>query len=143
MSTLLVKKVVDHAVIPTRNNPTDAGIDLYSTMDVELKPGIPTKIPTGIAMAIPDGHVGLICDRSGYGSKGIKAFGGVIDSGYRGEVQVVLANLATFEREWFKLPAGSKIAQMLIIPIALPTPQLVDDLDITERGDKGFGSSGN
>ena len=137
-----VKKLVENAIIPTRNNSTDAGLDLYSTEEVILKPGTVTKVKTGIAVSLPANSVGLIWDRSGNGSKGIKVFGGVIDEEYRGEIIVCLGNMNTFEREWIKLPAGSKIAQLLIQPIIRPVIEISDELSITNRGDKGFGSSG-
>jgi dUTP pyrophosphatase len=133
---MLVKKLVKNAIIPTRNNPTDAGLDLYSAEEVILKSGTITKIKTGIAISLPANSVGLIWDRSGNGSKGIKVYGGVIDEEYRGELIVCLGSMNTVI-----LPAGSKIAQLLIQPILRPEIQVVQELDNTVRGDKGFGSS--
>jgi dUTP pyrophosphatase len=133
---LQVKKLDDRAIIPTRNNPTDAGIDLYCLKEVELMPRTVQKIRTGIAISLPANSVGLIWDRSGNGSKGIKVYGGVIDEEYRGELIVCLGSMNTVI-----LPAGSKIAQLLIQPILRPEIQVVQELDNTVRGDKGFGSS--
>jgi dUTP pyrophosphatase len=100
------------------------------------------KIPTGIHVAIPSYFVGMICDRSSMGVKTVKVLGGIIDSIYRGEISVLLVNL-TMQDQHFE--AGSKIAQMLIIPVATPTITEVSDIDQlgkTERGDGGFGSTG-
>lgn len=137
-----VVKTIPDAIVPTKNYPSDAGFDLYSTEGVELKPGQISKIGTGISLSIPEGHFGLICDRSGHGSKGIKVFGGVVDSSYRGEVFVCLGLMNTFERSWIKLPKGSKIAQIVILPVRQVVLYEADKLNSTDRGEKGFGSSG-
>jgi dUTP pyrophosphatase len=142
---LQVKRLVSDSVVPTKAYPGDAGYDLYSAEEVILKPGQITKISTGIALAIPEGYSGFIWDRSGNGSKGIKVFGGVIDSSYRGEVFVCLGLMNTFERSWITLPKGSKIAQLCLF--RTPHFEILElddetDLDKTTRGNKGFGSSG-
>lgn len=139
---LQVKRLTSDARLPTKAYEGDAGYDLYCTKDIILKPGQIEKVSTGIAMKIPDGYSGFIWDRSGHGSKGIKVFGGVVDSSYRGEIFVCLGLMNTFERSWITLPAGSKIAQICIFK----TPHFeiceVDYLNETERSNKGFGSSG-
>lgn len=102
-----------------------------------------TKIKTGIHVKIPKGYVGLIQDRSSMGAKTIKVLGGVIDSSYLGDVSVLLVNL-TDKEQYFQ--AGSKIAQLVLIPIATPkvTPKAtLEELGTTQRGEKGFGSTGN
>jgi len=139
---LHVKLLHPNAKLPTKAHYNDAGYDLYSVDDVILKPGLVNDVSTGIALAIPDGYVGLIWDRSSMGSKGIKVMGGVIDAGYRGELKLKLAGVKTMERDWLELPAGSKVAQILIQKVEnLPVVE-VEDLPESQRGTKGFGSSG-
>ena len=137
---LPVKKLHPDAKLPTRTNPGDAGLDLYTLDSASVEWGDKIKLPTGIAIAIPEEHVGLILDRSSMGSKGISRLAGVIDSPYRGEILVVLANVAGDGP--IDIQAGDKVAQLLVIPIALLDPQWVEELDETDRGTKGFGSSG-
>jgi dUTP pyrophosphatase len=137
-----MKKLVADAVLPTRAHPGDAGMDLYALEETVLAAGQGKLIKTGIAMAIATGHVGLICDRSSMGKRGIKVMGGVVDAGYRGEVMVALWNLSA---EDLRITRGDRIAQMLLLPIA--TPAVVglvegEDLDSTSRGAGGFGSTG-
>ncbi|MBI2810662.1 MAG: dUTP diphosphatase [Candidatus Melainabacteria bacterium] len=134
-----ILKVSPEAVLPTRAHPDDAGLDLYNLDDVHLEPGMGKTVKTGIALALPAGHVGLVADRSSLGKKGIKTAGGVIDAGYRGEIHIVLWNLSP---EAVQLKRGERIAQLLILPIATPAVQEVSTLDETLRGTKGFGSSG-
>jgi dUTP pyrophosphatase len=119
----------------------DAGYDLVIDTDVCLPAKALTPIPLDLFVAIPDGHVGMIKDRSGMARGGIHVFGGVIDSGYRGRVTVLLYN--TTERN-HRIGEGDRIAQLLIVPIATPTLVRVDsvaDLGHTERGANGFGST--
>jgi dUTP pyrophosphatase len=139
MNHLKVKSLSPDAKPPTRAHTGDAGLDLRSVQDVTLPPHEPVKIPTGIAMAIPQGFVGLICDRSSLGAKGIRTLGGVVDAGYRGEVQVLLINL---RNEPITLAKGDKVAQMLILPVSLCSVEEVTTLDDTSRSTGGFGSTG-
>ena len=137
---LKVCKVHREAVLPTRAYEHDAGYDLYSNEDIELKPGQHHGIATGISMAVPKGHVGLIWDKSGIAIKhGLKTKAGVIDAGYRGEVVVGMINLSD---KVFKIEKGMKVAQILIQEVKVPEIEEVDSLDETERADQGFGSSG-
>ena len=142
-----VQKLHPDAVLPFKKNKWDAGWDLYSTESVVLEYGVPTKIKTGIAMAIPKGYVGLIWDRSGMGSKGNKVFGGVIDATYRGEVIVCLTylnNETDFSTSYF-IEKGDKIAQILFAKSPEASIIEVEDIALlgqTERGEQGFGSSG-
>lgn len=136
---LLCQKTAENAILPTRAHADDAGLDLYTLEDVVIEPGQGRMARTGIAMALPDRHVGLICDRSSLAKKGLKTAGGVVDAGYRGEVQVVLWNLS---REAIRVAAGERVAQMLILPIATPAPVEAHDLGQTTRGQGGFGSTG-
>jgi dUTP pyrophosphatase len=118
----------------------DAGFDLRSAEDVTLTPGEKKIVKTGIKIAIPEKHVGLIWDRSGMAAKHeIHALAGVVDSGYRGEVGVVLKNLSDKE---FEIEKNMRIAQMLIQPVVSAMIEEVDSLEDTERGDGGFGSTG-
>ena len=136
---VLIKKLNENAKIPVRAHAGDAGLDLYALESAVLKPSVPTRIQTGIALAIPNGHVGMICDRSSMGAKGIRILGGIVDSGYRGEVQVLLINLSLQE---YKIESGDKIAQLLILPVNLCDTAEVLDLDETSRSSGGFGSTG-
>lgn len=139
MQNLLVSRMSSEAKLPTRAHPGDAGLDLYSIQDLTLIPHEPVRVPTGLAMAIPEGHVGLICDRSSLGSKGVRTLGGVVDAGYRGEVQVVLINL---RNEPLTLGKGDKIAQMLILPVNSCLVEETHALEATSRSSGGFGSTG-
>ena len=135
-----IKKLNPKAKLPEYAHPGDAGMDLFSVESVTIKPGKRIVCQTGIAMRIPDGYVGLIWDKSGVASKsGIKTMGGVIDSGYRGEIGVVFQNLS---KENYNIKEGDKIAQMLIQKVARPQIEEVEELGDTERGEGGFGSTG-
>ena len=136
---LPILKVSPEATLPTRAHHDDAGLDLYCLEDIVLPVQEGKVTRTGIAMAIPAGHVGLVADRSSMAKRGVKTAGGVIDSGYRGEIHVVLRNISLEE---IRIARGERIAQILIIPIATPAVQEVMSLDETMRGSKGFGSSG-
>ena len=138
-SSLNILRVSPQATLPTRAHPHDAGLDLYGLETVFLEPGQGRVVKTGIAIALPEGYVGLVADRSSLGKKGIKTAGGIIDAGYRGEIHIVLWNIS---KESVELKQGDRIAQLLIFPIATPAVIEVDTLDTTDRGTKGFGSSG-
>ncbi len=137
---LKVKKLRSDAKIPVRKRKGDAGLDLYSVEEVVLKPGEHTAVPTGIAVEIPEGHFGLIKDRSGLALKhALHCLAGVVDENYRGEIKVVLINLGS---QPVRLEKYSRIAQLLIIPYAAVEVEEVETLTDSERGEKGFGSSG-
>jgi deoxyuridine 5'-triphosphate nucleotidohydrolase (dut) len=136
---IAVKKMVPEARIPVYHHQGDAGMDLFSCVQMVIKPGETAAVPTGLQMAIPFGYVGLIWDKSGIALKGIHRLAGVVDAGYRGEVKVVLANLG---QEPFEITPGMKIAQMLVQPVESPEVVEVDELDKTSRGEGGFGSTG-
>jgi dUTP pyrophosphatase len=136
---LRVAKLHPEARLPVYQHPGDAGLDLFAVVDDVLGAGEVKPIPTGIKMAIPEGHVGLVWDKSGISLQGVHRLAGVVDAGYRGEVRVVMANLG---REPFVIKKGMKIAQMLIQPISAPEVVEADDLDETSRGEGGFGSTG-
>jgi dUTP pyrophosphatase len=137
---LKIKKLNSEAKLPEYANSDDAAFDLFSIEDIEIKPNDRVQIPTGIAMQIPENHVGLIWDKSGLShNQGLKTLGGVIDSGYRGEVKVGLINLGS---EIYKIEKGHKVAQMIIQRKETCEVVEVDDLEDSERGEGGFGSSG-
>jgi dUTP pyrophosphatase len=139
MKTLHVQKLDPAATVPVRAYEHDAGLDLFSLERHTLAPGEGRIFKTGIAIELDPGFVGLIWDRSSMGKRGIKTLGGVIDSGYRGEVGVILWNLSKEPQE---IQAGDKIAQLLIQPVATPMTREVELLSSSERGKGGFGSSG-
>lgn len=137
---ILAKKLHPEAKVPNFAHPGDAGMDLYSVTDMVLKPGERASVPTGIAMALSDGYVALVWDKSGVSHKfGVKVLGGVIDSGYRGEYLIGLVNLS---QESFEIKVGQKIAQLLIQKVEHPEIEEVEELDETSRGDGRFGSTG-
>lgn len=136
---LKVKKLQMDAKLPQYGHKGDAGLDLFSCIDFVLEKGQVEAIPTGIKVAIPEGYVGLIWDKSGVSLKGVHRLAGVIDSGYRGEVKVVMANLSD---KTFAIEKGMKIAQMLVQPITIVSVVDAEDLDDTSRGEGGFGSTG-
>lgn len=141
MNQIKIKLLDKDATLPTRANPTDAGLDLYASEECTFEPGQLKMVKTQIAVAIDPGYVGLIRDRSSIGSTGLKVTCGVIDSGYTGEVKVVLINLSGAPRYISK---GMRFAQMLLVKIA--TPDIVEEGDelVSEgcRMARGFGSSG-
>jgi dUTP pyrophosphatase len=136
---LRVKRIHPEARLPVYGHLGDAGLDLFSVLDRELAPGEVFAVPTGIQVAVPAGHVGLVWDKSGISLKGVHRLAGVIDAGYRGEVQVVMINLGA---EPFAVKKGMKIAQMLVQPVVPVKVVESDSLDDTSRGEGGFGSTG-
>lgn len=140
MTTLKIMKCHEDAIIPKYAHEGDAAFDFYSVEDVLLKIGEKKLIKTGIKMAIPENHVGLIWDRSGLAAKnGIHVMAGVIDSIYRGEILIVLKNLGEGD---FQIEKGMRIAQMLIQPVVTAKLEEVESLDDTERAENNFGSTG-
>jgi dUTP pyrophosphatase len=136
---LKVKRIHEDAKLPVYGHKGDAGMDLFACVQMALLPLQPAAVPTGIQIAVPENHVGLIWDKSGISLQGVHRLAGVVDSGYRGEVKVVLINLS---REEIVIEKGMKIAQMLIQPVSAVTVKETDDLDKTVRGENGFGSTG-
>lgn len=128
---------------PAYAKPGDAGADLRSRIDFELEPGERALVPTGVAIALPEGYVGFVHPRSGLATKnGITIVNapGTVDSGYRGELMVTLLN--TDKTKSFHVQRGDRIAQLVIQKYEHATFTVVDELDQTERGSSGFGSSG-
>jgi dUTP pyrophosphatase len=135
-----ILKIDPEVKAPNYANPGDAGMDFYSAENAVIKPSDRRVVKTGVKMAIPEGYVGLFWDKSGLAAKkGIKIMAGVIDSGYRGEVGIVIHNLG---KEDFIIEKNMKIAQMLIQPVHSPEVVEVNTLDETKRGEGGFGSTG-
>jgi dUTP pyrophosphatase len=135
-----VKKLDPAAKLPVRAHEGDAGLDLCALEGTTIGAGERGVVGTGIAIAVPYGHVGLILDRSGLAAKeGITNLGGVIDAGYRGEWKVIMLNTSD---KPYEVAAGERIAQILVVPIALPDVCEVSELDDTMRGDGHFGSTG-
>ena len=137
-----VTRLRDDAVLPTRAYPGDAGLDLVACERHELGPGERALVGTGIAVAIPEGHAGLVTPRSGLAAKnGITIVNtpGLVDSGYRGELRVILHN--TDRHETFVIEPGMRIAQLVVVAVPEAALREVDELPGSERGSSGFGSS--
>jgi len=142
MSELPFKRLDESATLPVRAYAGDAGLDLSAAERVELAPGARALVGTGLAVAIPEGHAGLVQPRSGLAAKhGITIVNtpGLVDSGYRGELKVILLN--TDREQTFVVEPGMRIAQLVILAVATPQPVEVVELPDSERGEKGFGSS--
>jgi dUTP pyrophosphatase len=143
VTELAVRRLREDAIVPERAYPGDAGLDLVSCERTVIGPGERAVVGTGIAVAIPDGHAGLVVPRSGLAARhgiGIVNAPGLVDSGYRGEVRVVLVNHDLAES--FTVEPGMRIAQLVLVPFSAAEPVDVDELPETERGTAGFGSSG-
>ena len=141
MNTLPVRFTHPHAELPTRAHPTDAGLDLYAAETMHIAPGVVTLVPTGIAVAIPEGHVGILAARSSLAVKKAMTLAngvGVIDADYRGEIKIPIIPLDGCHN---LIQAGQKIAQLIILPIALPTVEVFSELPESARGLGGFGST--
>ena len=141
--TLRVARLAADAVVPTRAYDGDAGLDLYAAHDARIAPGERVSVGSGIAVAIPPGHAGLVLPRSGLALRhGIALVNapGLIDAGYRGELRVLLLN--TDREAAFEIAAGDRIAQLLVVAFAALEVVEVVALDASERDARGFGSSG-
>jgi dUTP pyrophosphatase len=140
MVKVFIKRLDKGIDIPTYANKGDAAFDLRSSESALLKAGEQRNFKTGVQVAIPEGYAGLVWDRSGLASKhGLHCLAGVIDSGYRGEISIVLKNLG---KDDFLVGKNMRIAQMLIQPVVSAKIEEVEELDETERGEGGFGSTG-
>jgi dUTP pyrophosphatase len=137
------RRLSDSARPPTRAHDGDAGYDLHAAEAAALGPGERASVGTGIAVAIPEGHAGLVLPRSGLASRhGISVVNapGLIDAGYRGELRVLLLN--TDRERSFEVVAGDRIAQLLVVRVEGPQLEEAPELDETGRGGGGFGSTG-
>lgn len=143
MTELAFQRLDPNAALPERAHPGDAGFDLRSIEDVEVGPGERAMVRTGLAVAIPDGHAGLVLPRSGLASKhGLTLANapGLIDSGYRGELICSVVNLDPHES--VKIARGERIAQLVVVEVPERRPGWVDELPPSSRGESGFGSTG-
>jgi dUTP pyrophosphatase len=143
VTELAFQRLDPDAVLPERAHPGDAGFDLRSIEDVEVEPGERAMIGTGVAVAIPDGHAGLVLPRSGLASKhGLTLANapGLIDSGYRGEVLCSVVNLDPHES--VKIARGDRMAQLVVVEMPELRPRWVEELPPSSRGEGGFGSTG-
>lgn len=137
---LKIKRLHPDVVLPSYGRPGDAGLDLVSREDKLMQPGERHVFKLGFAMAIPEGCVALVWDRSGMAAKhGMKSMAGVVDHTYRGEMGVVLVNLSGGP---YEVKRGDRIAQMLIQPIHTAQVEAVEELPDSVRGDGAYGSSG-
>ena len=140
---LSFKRLRPEASLPSAKHPGDAGLDLRSAVDVVVAPGERVMIPTGVAVAIPEGHAGLVLPRSGLAAKqGLTMANapGLIDAGYRGEVICATVNL---DRETpVEVHVGDRIAQLVVVALPAVAPSWASELPDTARGDGGFGSTG-
>jgi len=141
---VLIQRLDAARPLPSYALAGDAGLDLRSAVDLVLAPGERCRIPTGIAVAIPDGHAGFVQPRSGLAARAGLGFvnsPGLIDSGYRGEIQVVAINLD--RRDPIDIRRGDKIAQLVILPVPQVALAEVEELPASNRGAGGFGSTGS
>ena len=139
-----IQKLDENAILPTYGTEFSAGADLYALIDgsIEIAPHQTVLLHTGIAVEIPEGYVGLVFARSGLAIKhgiGLLNSVGVIDSDYRGEICVGVINQL---KEAYTINPDERIAQLVIMPVSLITPVEADELDETQRGEGGFGSTG-
>jgi dUTP diphosphatase len=142
VTELPVQRLHDGATLPTRAYEGDAGLDLSACERVELGPGERAVVGTGLTVAIPDGHAGFVQPRSGLAARhGITILNtpGLVDSGYRGELKVVLLN--TDRSEQFVVEPGMRIAQLVVLAVPRVAAVEVEELPASERGERGFGSS--
>lgn len=131
-------------LLPTRAHAADAGLDLRAAADAVIPSGHRALVPTGVSVALPSGHVGMVCPRSGLAARhGVTVLNapGIVDAGYRGDVGVVLVNHG---RESYRVTRGDRIAQLVVMPVATPTLVHVDELPDADDGREsgGFGSTG-
>ena len=137
-----VRRLRDGAILPSRAYEGDAGLDLAACEGATLEPGERAVVGTGIAVEIPKGYAGFVQARSGLAARhGISVVNspGLVDSGYRGELRVVLLN--TDREETFTVEPGMRIAQLVVLPVAAVHLVEAEELAISERGGRGFGSS--
>ncbi len=141
---LRFQRLRDEAALPSTQHPGDAGLDLRAAEGTKVEPGARTMVATGVAVAIPDGHAGLVLPRSGLASRrGLTLANapGLIDAGYRGEIVCAVVNLD--RRERVEIARGDRIAQLVIVELPQVEPVWVDELPGTRRGSAGFGSTGS
>jgi dUTP pyrophosphatase len=140
LQLLSFKRLDPRAILPSRGSSLSAGLDICSIEDVTIEPKQRSLVPTGLAVAIPEGYYGRVAPRSGLATKkGLDVLAGVIDADYRGEIHCLLYNTGD---EAINLPAASKICQLIIENIIAPAAVWADEIGETDRGSGGFGSTG-
>ena len=140
---LAVRRLSPAATLPARSYDGDAGLDLHAVEGAVIGPGERATVGTGLAIEVPAGHAALVLPRSGLAARhGIALVNapGLIDSGYRGEVRVLLLN--TDPRQPFEVQPGARIAQLVVVRVEAPEPVEVEELAVSQRAERGFGSSG-
>lgn len=136
------KRLRPQVVVPAPAHAGDAAVDLCTTEAVTLQPGERSAVPTGLAVAIPDGFAGLVVPRSGHALRsgiGVVNGPGLIDSGYRGEIMVILVNHG---QDLVSFAPGDRVAQLMVVPVPVVEWVEAEDLGDTPRGESGFGSTG-
>lgn len=138
---MLVKRLNEYVELPTRGSKWSAGLDLYCPFDVVVPADTQKKIPLGIAVEIPKGHMGLLVPRSSMSKTPLRCANsvGIVDADYRGEISIVYENVSCSDYMIFR---GDRIAQLIIVPITGVDVEEVQTLSETERGDGGYGSTG-
>lgn len=143
MTNLPFQRLDPEAPLPALAHPGDAGLDISSAVEIDVGPGERVMVPTGIAVAIPEGYAGLVLPRSGLASRSgltLANSPGLIDSGYRGEIVCAVVNL---DREHaVRIERGDRIAQLVIVAVPHVDPSWTDELPPSSRGEGGFGSTG-
>jgi dUTP diphosphatase len=140
---VLIKRLDENLPLPARAHPGDAGVDLFTAVDVTLRPGERAVVPTGIAIALPDGYAAFVHPRSGLAARhGVTLVNapGTVDAGYRGEIRVTLIN--TDSRQPVSFTRGDRVAQLVVQRVATPVFHEVRVLPGSARADRGFGSTG-
>jgi dUTP pyrophosphatase len=140
---VLIKRLDGELPLPARAHPGDAGVDLFAAVDVRLAPGERAVVPTGVAIALPDGYAAFVHPRSGLAARhGVTIVNapGTVDAGYRGEIKVTLLN--TDSGQTVRLGRGDRIAQLVVQRVVRPVFHEVQSLPGSARGDGGFGSTG-
>lgn len=135
----LIKKLYPDAKIPTYAHQYDAGMDMYAQERTVVPPGARVRMYHGFALLIPDGYVGLVKDKSSISNAGLHQIGGVFDAGFTGEYNTQLVNLTDKEYVFEK---GDKVSQLVIVPVAHPELEMVEEFLETDRGEGSFGSTG-
>lgn len=166
MKTLRIKLLSENATIPTRNNPTDSGLDLYAAEDIIIEPGTTVIIKTDVAIELEPGYEAQVRPRSGVTAKtNLRVQIGTLDADYRGNIGIIVDNIAAplnehdtylcaidgtayqisdcpYDVNSYLVRKGDKLAQLVVMPIELPSVEVVEELNDTARGNRGFGSSG-
>lgn len=138
-----LKRLDPNLPVPAHAHPGDGGVDLYARESATLEPGERAIVPTGVAVAIPEGFAALVTPRSGLAARsglGVVNSPGLVDSGYRGEIKAILVNLGS---ETIQIERGERIVQMVVVPVSTQEFEVVDELPESSRGAGGFGSTGS